>query len=96
MNNKPVDLPAVVENVSATSRDGHVTVNVAGHLSVDYYQDMDIYMVKLNGYYYGKTNGLFGSYDNEPSNDFMTSFGKVTTSPERFAKTWDVGTERCR
>ncbi|XP_060574103.1 apolipophorins-like [Ruditapes philippinarum] len=96
INNKQIDLPAIVNDVSLTSLDGHVSVNVAGHLNVDYYQDLDTYMVKLNGYYYGKTNGLLGSYDNEPSNDMMTSFGKVTDSAERFAKTWDVGSERCR
>ncbi|XP_053393703.1 uncharacterized protein LOC123525510 [Mercenaria mercenaria] len=96
VNNMPVELPAILKDVTVTSLDGHVTVNVAGHLNIDYYKDLDTYMVKLNGYYYGKTKGLLGSYDNEPSNDMMTSFGKVTSSTERFAKTWDVGTERCR
>lgn len=92
----PVELPAILGDITVTSLDGHVSVGVAGHLNVDYYKDLDTYMIKLNGYDFGKTNGLLGSYDNEPSNDMMTSFGKVTTSAERFAKTWDIGTERCR
>jgi hypothetical protein len=73
-----------------------VSVSVAGHLNVDYYQELDTNMVKLNGYYYGKTEGLFGSYDNKSSNDVMTSFGKVTNSAGTSAKNWDVGKEGCR
>ena len=73
-----------------------MSVNVADHVTIDYYPDMDTYMVKLNGYYYGKTSGLLGSYDDEPSNDMMTSFGKPTSNADRMSKTWEIGTERCR
>lgn len=90
-----MELPVVLKDTIATSLDGRVSVSVAGHVAVEFYPVQDLYVVKLNGFYYGKTNGLFGSYDNEPSNDMLTSYGKQTKSVDRYARTWDVGTEKC-
>jgi hypothetical protein len=49
----------------------------------------------VSGWYYGKTAGLFGTYDNEPSNDFLQIDKKTTTLPEAVADSWTVG-QRCR
>jgi hypothetical protein len=79
-----------------TDSTGHVTVDGAGNFEVSYNKDYDLYNFKLNGWYYGKVGGLFGTYDNEPSNDLMTSYGKQINNSDRFASTWDIGTARCR
>ena len=47
--------------------------------------------VNVTGWYYGKTGGLFGTYDNEPSTDFTKSNNMKASSPEEFASTWSVG-----
>ena len=72
-----------------------MTIDVAGHIKVDYIKDMDYYTIVMNGFYFGKTNGLLGSYDNEPNNDMMTSFGKPISDADRFVRTWDVGSGKC-
>ena len=50
--------------------------------------------VNITGWYYGKTGGLFGTYDNEPSTEFMKSDNMIATSPEELASSWSVG-RRC-
>lgn len=45
------------------------------------------------GWYYGKTAGLLGTYDNEPSNDFTTIDRSVAERPEQLADGWTVGTK---
>ena len=91
-----MDLPFVSKDTIVTALDGRVNLSLAGHITVEFNSADELYAIQLNGFYFGKTNGLLGSYDNEPSNDLLTSYGKPTSSVGRFAKTWDVGTGRCR
>ena len=51
--------------------------------------------VKVSGWYYGKTGGLLGTYDNEPATDYHTADRRNTKSLEDFALTWSAGS-RCR
>ncbi len=51
--------------------------------------------VNVTGWYYGKTGGLFGTYDNEPSNDWTKSDNTLADSPETLAASWSVA-QRCR
>lgn len=60
------------------------------HVSIDYNMGIDHITIKLNGWYFGKTAGLLGTYDNEPSNDLMTPYNKVIDNTSRFAKLWRV------
>ncbi len=50
--------------------------------------------VDVSGWYYGKTGGLLGTYDNEPANDFTTPERTNATTPEQLADSWTVG-RRC-
>lgn len=45
----------------------------------------------VSGWYFGKTAGLWGNINNEPSDDFMTSTKQITTQINRFAHSWSVG-----
>ena len=84
-------------NLTVTSPvDGQILVNGAGSFNVSWDTADDYIVVTLNGWYYGKTGGLLGVYDNEPSNDLMTPFRKVIDNTNRFAATWDVGRTACR
>ena len=51
--------------------------------------------VKVTGWYYGKTAGLLGTYDNEPATDFHTADRRHTKSLEDFTLSWSSGS-RCR
>ena len=71
-------------------------VKGAGSFEVSYSPLSDLTTVKLNGWYFGKTSGLLGTYDNEPSNDFMSSYGRPIENAARFARTWDLSLTKCR
>lgn len=90
-----VSMPAVMNDIKITSEEGIISIDVADSLDVTFYPDIDTYIITINGFYFGKTNGILGSYDNEPANDLMTSYGKTIDNADRFVKTWEVGTARC-
>jgi hypothetical protein len=54
----------------------------------------DACMLSISGWYYNKMAGLFGTYTNEKTDDFMTAQGSIAKSVDEFAKSWTVG--RCR
>ena len=57
--------------------------------------EYDVCTVELSGWYFGKTAGLLGTYDNEPSNDFTTQAGAVVQNFDQFARSWE-SSKRCR
>jgi len=56
---------------------------------------ISVHVVYCCRWYYGKTGGLLGTYDNEPSNDMTTSDNNQATNVETMADSWTVG-RRCR
>lgn len=95
----PVELPSTVGNMKVSEdNNGVITISNDNHFTIVYDTSIDHITVKINGWYYGKTGGLLGVYDNEQSNDLMTPFGKTLekNDVDRFAKTWEIGTARCR
>ncbi|TRY75772.1 hypothetical protein TCAL_12695 [Tigriopus californicus] len=44
----------------------------------------------VSGWYFGKTGGLFGIYDNEPSNDFMAPNRDILVNPISFVQSWQL------
>ena len=96
VNNKAVELPVYSKNIKISANNNIVVVNGAGSFDVVYDINADEFIIELNGWYFGKVSGLLGTYDNEHSNDMMTSFGRVNGNAGRFSKSWDVGTARCR
>lgn len=47
------------------------------------------------GWYYGQTGGLFGTMDNEPATDLMSTNGTILSSVPDFASTWQLDTAQC-
>jgi len=90
-----VELPVSNSMITVSQTGEIITIN-SNDFNMLFNTNTDLLTIKINGWYFGKTGGLLGSYDNEPSNDFMTSFGKVIGNGNRFAKTWEVGTATCR
>merc|ERR1739848_901181 len=54
----------------------------------------DVCTFTISGWYFGKTGGLLGVYDNEPSNDWMTSEREIVQTLEEFVNSWSVTTDR--
>ena len=97
INGQPIDLPYSYKNMTVNSPvDSLIVVDGANSFRVTWDTAEDHIQVTVNGWYYGKTGGLLGIYDNEPSNDLMTPFRKVIDNSRRFASTWDVGRTNCR
>merc|ERR1712179_578193 len=91
VDDKPITTPATLKNITITAVDKVLTVvKGADSFEVSYSPMSDLITVKLNGWYFGKTSGLLGTYDNEPSNDFLSSYGRPINNAARFARTWDM------
>ncbi|KAL3871442.1 hypothetical protein ACJMK2_039441 [Sinanodonta woodiana] len=93
---EPKDMPYRYSNVIISTDGSMVTLDAKNNFLVNYNTLLDRYTFTMSGWYYGKIAGLLGSYDNEPSNDFVTSFGKVIDDERRFSSTWEVGSGSCR
>ena len=89
-------MPYRFSNVLISTDGSMVTLDAKNNFLVNYNTLLDRYTFTMSGWYYGKIAGLLGSYDNEPSNDFVTSFGKVIDDERRFSSTWEVGSGSCR
>jgi hypothetical protein len=56
----------------------------------------DVCSVTVSGWYFGKTGGLFGVYDYEPSNDWMTPERRIVDNLHEFASSWQLDkSKRC-
>ena len=94
LNGRRTELPITTEH-TAIYRVGN-TLRVDNDHGVTIVCDLphDRCTVSVSGWYFGKTAGLLGTYDNEPATDFTTSTGSRATSPEALADSWTVG-RRC-
>ncbi len=54
----------------------------------------DICTVDINGWYYGKTAGLFGTYNYNDLDDMTNSEGEMSRHLDEFTRSWKVG-KRC-
>lgn len=90
-----VEMPLRVGNATV-SRQGS-SISVKNDLGLEVTCDLphDHCTVAVTGWYYGKTAGMFGTYDNEPSNDFTTIDKTLVDKPEMMSEGWSVGA-RCR
>merc|ERR1711931_265263 len=83
----PIDLPeasikrAGVDQITIMSKKG---------MTVSCSMKTEICTVAISGWYFGKTGGLLGTYDYEPSTDMVNPMGKRLEDVERFANTWEV------
>ncbi|XP_046620371.1 uncharacterized protein LOC124305239 [Neodiprion virginianus] len=55
----------------------------------------DLCTLELSGWYYGKTAGLFGTMSNEQSDDFLNSYGTISTDIGAFAQSWSLNRTQC-
>ena len=99
MNGRKIEMPLAYDN-TLIRRDGQrlIVTNSRSGFKVDCNLYHDICSVHVSGWSFGKTGGLFGVYNNEPADDFLTPFRQQRTDQEidSFANSWKVGTSRCR
>ena len=99
VNGRKIEMPLIYETTSI-QRDGQrlIVTNSKSGFRVDCNLYRDICSVHVSGWSFGKTGGLFGVYNNEPADDFLTPFRQQRSDDEvdSFASSWKVGTSRCR
>ena len=72
LDKRNVQLPLVFDNTYAYRQDHAIFIENSQGLRVACNTLYNICSFTLSGWYFGKTGGLLGTYDNEPSNDWMT------------------------
>jgi hypothetical protein len=79
--------------VTVTRKESYTTFRTKDKLKVrcDWYYHTCI--VSLPAHYHGKSQGLLGSNDNEPSNDFSTPEGTPVLDVDSFARSWHMGSD---
>ncbi|XP_060076382.1 zonadhesin-like [Ylistrum balloti] len=89
-----VEMPYHAQDISVINEGDDVTVSGRG-FAIHHNLPNDKYEIGLSGWYYGKTGGLLGTYDNERHNDMMMSSRQLTSDITSFVDTWEVK-DRCR
>lgn len=88
-------LPADLNGTYVYHEFGMVTVVSKRGFTLDCNLKFDVCTFTVSGWYFGKTAGLLGTIDNEPSDDFMTSVGYVESDTQKFIQSWSLDSEMC-
>jgi len=91
IDDTPVELPIEHMNTTITREGSDIRVHNTHGVTVVCNLDRDVCTVMVSGWYFHKTAGLAGTYNNEPSDDFMTSDRRITNNAEDLARSWEVG-----
>eukprot|EP00058_Branchiostoma_floridae_P005945 XP_002591433.1 hypothetical protein BRAFLDRAFT_119260 [Branchiostoma floridae] len=93
--NQDTELPLQDKN-TVIRRDGQrIVVTNSNGVAVTCDLTHDLCNVQVSGWYFGKTAGLFGIYNNEKNDEFTTSDGTKTQDLLQFTNSWDVS-KSCR
>merc|ERR1712212_1467704 len=83
----PIDLPEASIKRAGVDQ---ITIESKKGMTGSCHMKTEICTVAISGWYFGKTGGLLGTYDYEPSTDMTNPMGKRLQDIERFANTWEV------
>jgi len=87
-------LPIQFDHTYAYREENTIVVENSEGLRVSCNTVYNVCTFTISGWYFGKTGGLLGIYDNEPSNDWMTSDRQIVNSLEDFVNSWSVTHDR--
>lgn len=83
-----VELPLQHFNTTITMMGHNVVVSSTLGVEVTCDNVHELCTVEMSGFYFGKTGGLFGTYNNERLDDFTTSENQNVTDVLAFANSW--------
>ena len=97
LDNKKIEMPLFYEQTSITRDGQRIIIRNDNGYRVNCNLLGNICTVHITGWSFSKTGGLFGIYNNEPSDDFTTPNRTQSTDAQiaDFANSWKVGTSRC-
>lgn len=89
LNGMQVDLPVLEDDTMISRKGGMIIVNNTNKgLNVECELRFDRCTVSVSGWYYGKTAGLMGTYDNEPATDLLKSDKTFADDEQEMANSW--------
>ncbi len=91
VDGKQTDMPFTYEKTSILRIGSSIRVDNDYGITVTCDLPHNMCSINVTGWYYGKTGGMLGTYDNEPYNDYTTSDHSKVTRPEQLADSWTVG-----
>ena len=94
MDKRNTQLPIQFDHTYAYREENTVVVENSEGLKISCNTVHNVCTFTISGWYFGKTGGLLGVYDNEPSNDWMTSEREIVQTLEEFVNSWSVTTDR--
>jgi len=93
LDRRNVELPIAYDHTLVKREGATVIVENDEGLRLVCNMAIQLCSVTISGWYYGKTGGLLGVYDNEPSNDWMTPEREVVDNLKEFARSWQMTAE---
>ena len=88
-----VEMPLQIGSTSVLRLRNSIRVDNDNGLTVICDLPSDRCTVNVTGWYFAKTGGLLGTYNNEPMDDFVSPSRTIAPSVEQFADSWTVGTK---
>jgi hypothetical protein len=88
MNGAKIELPVQYFDTSIIHLGHKIRITSTLGVEVECDNDHGLCTVEMSGYYFAKTGGLFGTYDNEPADDFTMSNNRNTSDVVEFANSW--------
>nr|XP_018917679.1 PREDICTED: uncharacterized protein LOC109044421 isoform X1 [Bemisia tabaci] len=89
VNGNVTELPFASRSITVTlDEPNRIVAKTVNGFIVDCNFYNDICSIQINGWMFGKTGGLLGTYDNEPANDFTLPNGTVVEQASVFASSW--------
>lgn len=90
LDGQVVELPLILGHVTVMYIKGEIVVDNKHGITVSCHLERDFCSVVMSGWYFSKTAGLLGTYDNEPFNDMYKPKGHIAQKVRSFARSWEL------
>uniref|UniRef100_A0A1C9ZV19 Apolipophorin long isoform n=1 Tax=Uroteuthis edulis TaxID=55720 RepID=A0A1C9ZV19_9MOLL len=94
-NGGEAKLPLQLTDATVTGQGNLIVLESKRGYKVMCDHEIQLYTVKISGWYFNKMAGLFGNFNHEPVDDMLMSNSKYTNDLEQFAQSWSVS-QQCK
>ena len=94
LDKRNAQLPIKFDHTYVYRQENSVVVENSEGLRVTCNAAFNVCTFTISGWYFGKTGGLFGIYNHEPSDDWINPEREVTSSLEEFVQSWAMDKDK--
>lgn len=95
LDGTPIELPYRHRNIMVLRIFDKIIIKDARTLRFTVFLSRKTAALDLRMWYFGKTAGLLGNYNREPSDDFTSPSGQIINNEQAFLKSWETA-QGCR